>query len=79
MTGHTDDAPLLPGSRYPDRVTVGFARAQTAAVRLSAATGIPFADIGIRSPGTAAPPYPDDSAADRARNDTVTVLIGRFS
>lgn len=76
VTGHTDDRPLPPDAAVTDRVTLGFARAQTAAEHLSAAAGIPLDSIGIRSTGTLHPPYPDDSAADRARNNTVTVLVG---
>lgn len=76
VTGHTDDAPPPPGSPYRDRVTLGFARAETAADELAAGSGIPLTAIGVRSTGTAEPPFPDDSAADRLRNDTVTVLVG---
>ncbi|WP_329171762.1 OmpA family protein [Streptomyces sp. NBC_01477] len=76
VTGHTDDRPLPRTAAVTDRVTLGFARAQAAAERLSAAGGIPPGAIGIRSTGTLHPPFPDDSAADRARNNTVTVLVG---
>ncbi|CAG7646829.1 hypothetical protein [Actinacidiphila bryophytorum] len=76
VTGHTDDRPLPRGAAVTDRITLGFARAQAAAGHLAAAAGIPPAAVGIRSTGTLHPPYPDDSAADRARNNTVTVLVG---
>ena len=77
ITGHTDDAPLAPDSPYPDRINLGFTRAQTAGAALAGSSGIPLTAIGIRSTGTAQPPFPDDSAANRARNNTVTVLIGQ--
>jgi flagellar motor protein MotB len=76
VTGHTDDAPLPYGSPYSDRVNLGFARAQTVAEELATDTGIPLDSMGIRSTGTAEPPFPNDSAANRARNNTVTVLVG---
>lgn len=81
ITGHTDDTPLPPDSPYPDRINLGFTRAQTAAEALSDGSGIPLTAIGIRSTGTARPPFPDDSTANRARNrarnNTVTVLVGQ--
>jgi flagellar motor protein MotB len=76
VTGHTDDTPLPAGGPYADRITLGFARAQTAARQLALTTGLPQSAIGLRSTGTAEPPFPDDSTANRARNNTVTVLIG---
>lgn len=75
VTGHTDDSPLPAGSPWADRVTLGFARAQRAAEVLAAAGPVPLPSFGLRSTGTANPPYPDDSPADRARNNTVTLLI----
>lgn len=76
VTGHTDDTPLSSASPYSDRVNLGYARAQTAAEEIAGASSISLDSIGIRSRGTTDPPFPNDSAANRARNNTVTLLIG---
>lgn len=91
VTGHTDDLPLRPGSPYADRVNLGYVRAEVAAAELARAAGLPATGsgsgsgsgsrpgggtIGISSTGTAEPPFPNDSAAGRTRNNTVTVLVG---
>ncbi|MEU6853055.1 hypothetical protein ABZ901_24390 [Actinacidiphila alni] len=55
VTGHTDAVALPADSPYPDHVTLGYARAQRAAARLSASSGVPLSSVGLRSTGTLPP------------------------
>ncbi|WP_335987875.1 OmpA family protein [Glycomyces sp. MUSA5-2] len=75
VVGHTNDIPTGPGSRYDDNAALGLARALAAAQALADADGPALADIGIATAGDEDPPYPNDTEADRTRNQTVTFLV----
>jgi outer membrane protein OmpA-like peptidoglycan-associated protein len=72
VVGHTEDA---QPSGYPSSDALGLARAMAAAERMSEASGLPLSTFALSSSGMANPPFPNTTAADRARNRTVTVVV----
>lgn len=74
ITGHSDDTPVPPGSRYRDNTSLAFARALAAMELMSGSAALPRHLFALRAAGTA-PPYANSSAENRLRNRTVTLRI----
>lgn len=77
IVGHTDDAPPPPGFRYPDNTALGLARAVAVAEHLRESSTLPRTVFLLQSLGEEAPPYPNDSRENRARNRTVVLRVSR--
>jgi flagellar motor protein MotB len=73
VTGHTDAAPLPPGSRFGTDQGLQLARAQAGAAALGAA-GVPV-DAVAMDVAPSSPPYPATDGDDPARNRTVTLAV----
>ncbi|THV43415.1 OmpA family protein [Glycomyces buryatensis] len=75
VVGHTNDIPTGDGSRYEDNTELGLARALAAAESLAAAGELQLPEIHIATSGDDDPPYPNNTEADRRRNQTVTLTV----
>jgi flagellar motor protein MotB len=75
VVGHTDDSAQPHDSGYTSNNALGLARAMAAAAELSKAGGLPLSNFALSSSGAADPPYANATAAQRARNRTVTVVV----
>jgi type VI secretion system protein ImpK len=77
VVGHTDDTTPPPGFRYPDNTALGLARAMAVAEHLRESSTLPRTVFLLQSLGEEAPPYPNDSRENRARNRTVVLRVSR--
>jgi type VI secretion system protein ImpK len=75
VIGHTDGLPVPPSGDYTDNLELGTLRATVVREILRGAAGIPTARFSVSSMGDAMPLFPGHSAADRARNRTVSLRI----
>ena len=73
ITGHTDPDPLDSDSEFSSNYDLGMARALNVAEFLSAECGIPQHTLSVHSLGADDPPFPNDTAASRRKNRTVTL------
>jgi len=74
--GHTDAIPIRPGNeQFIDNYSLALARAETVKHFLADQGGLPSTRIHTASAGPSAPPYPNDTATNRARNRTVVLSL----
>jgi flagellar motor protein MotB len=75
VVGHTSDTAPVAGGPYADNAAVGLARALAAAVVVADGATLPLSAVDVATSGDVAPPYPNTDAANRTRNQTVTLRI----
>ncbi len=76
VEGHTDTIPVRPDNeQFIDNFSLGLARAEIVKHFLAEEGGLPAARIHTASAGQSSPPYPNDTAENRARNRTVVLSI----
>jgi len=76
VEGHTDAIPVRPNNeQFIDNFSLGMARAETVKHFLAEQGGLPTTRIHTASAGQSAPPFPNDTAENRARNRTVVISI----
>ena len=76
VEGHTDTIPVRPDNeQFIDNFSLGLARAEIVKHFLSEEGSLPAARIHTASAGQSSPPYPNDTAENRARNRTVVLSI----
>ncbi len=75
IEGHTDDIPMRSTSRFADNEALAEARAKAASQHFIQRAGFPEENIRTDAGSTA--PFPNDSAANRQRNRTITIEILR--
>lgn len=73
VTGHTEGVPVSPTLGYPDNIALGFARARSAAERMSVSAGLPMPMFLLSGAGAADTPFPDSAAPELNRTVTVTL------
>ena len=78
VQGHTDEDPVLPGSRYRNNFELGFTRAGMIAQCLSRFPGIPPQALVASSKGTNDPLFPDADDRSGQKNRTVVLRV-RFA
>jgi flagellar motor protein MotB len=77
VEGHTDNEPMRVTELHPDNYHLGLARAQAVVELLTRDCGVPAGALRATSAGDSAPPYPNDTAANRRRNRTVILKLKR--
>ena len=75
IVGCTDNVPVSGKKEYKDNQALGLMRAAAALKVLQSSSGLPAAAFKTVSRGTEWSPFPNDSAANRARNRTVVLRI----
>ncbi|GAA4509308.1 hypothetical protein GCM10023191_070360 [Actinoallomurus oryzae] len=75
VIGHTDGLAVPPSGDYTDNLELGTLRATVVREVLRGAAGIPTARFSVSSMGDAMPLFRGHSAADQARNRTVSLRI----
>ena len=75
VTGCTDNAPIKPSSQFKDNRVLGMQRALAVVKILRAESSLPNDMFQVLSPGVKAAPYPNDTAANRAKNRTATIQV----
>jgi flagellar motor protein MotB len=78
VIGCTDNLPVSGGKEYKDNKALGLLRAAAALRVLQSSSGIPTAAFKTVSYGVAWSPFPNNTAASRARNRTVVLRITGF-
>ena len=73
VIGCTDNAPVKSSSSFKDNRVLGMQRALAVVKFLRAQTSLPSELFQVLSPGVKAAPYPNDTAANRAKNRTVVI------
>ena len=77
VEGRTDDVPWRGAGGSRDNFAIGMVRAAAVAGILHGKGGVPAEVLSIQSLGDRAPLYPNDTAANRARNRTVVIRLSR--
>jgi len=75
VVGCTDNLPVSGKKEYKDNQTLGLMRAAAALKVLQSSSGVPSSAFKTVSRGTEWSPFPNDTAASRARNRTVVLRI----
>jgi flagellar motor protein MotB len=75
VVGCTDNVPVSGKKEYKDNKALGLMRAAAALQVLQSSSGIPTAAFKTVSYGAEWSPFPNDTAASRARNRTVVLRI----
>jgi type VI secretion system protein ImpK len=75
VVGHTDNIPIVTGSKYKDNLALGMARAVAVAEHLRTTAKLKSDIFLIGNLGESMAPYPNDTPENRARNRTVTIKI----
>lgn len=75
VVGCTDNVPVSGKKEYKDNKALGMLRAAEAQKVLQTSSGFPAASFKTVSYGADWSPYPNDTAANRARNRTVVLRI----
>ena len=75
VVGCTDNVPVSGKKEFKDNKALGLMRAAAALQILQSSSGIPTASFKTVSYGTEWSPFPNDSAANHARNRTVVLRI----
>lgn len=75
VIGHTDNDPVRPGGAFESNTHLGELRAQEVVKHLTTRAGIPASRLRPISSGDRDPPFPNTSAANKARNRTVSIEI----
>jgi len=76
IEGHTDATPIASaGSRYVDNFALGMARAEAVKTFLAQTGKLPASSMRTSSAGDSAPPFPNESEADRKRNRTAVLTL----
>ena len=75
VVGCTDNVPVSGKNEYKDNKALGMLRAAEAQRVLQTSSGFPAASFKTVSYGADWSPYPNDTAANRARNRTVVLRI----
>jgi flagellar motor protein MotB len=75
VVGCTDNVPVSGKKEYKDNKALGLMRAAVALQVLQSSSGIPTAAFKTVSYGAEWSPFPNDTAASRARNRTVVLRI----
>ena len=75
VIGHTDNDPIRPSSKYKSNEYLSELRANAVIEFLRASNLPPGAQLRPVAVGADSPPFPNDNAADKARNRTVTLEI----
>jgi flagellar motor protein MotB len=75
IEGHTNDWPVSPSGRWGDNWTLGLARASAAALYLKRHHQLARTRLQLRSAGGSATPFPNDTAENRRKNQTVVLYL----
>ena len=75
VIGCTDNVPIKPTSQFKNNRVLGMQRALAVVKFLRAQTALPGNLFQVLSPGDQAAPYPNDTAANRAKNKTVVIQV----
>jgi flagellar motor protein MotB len=75
IEGHTNDRPVSSSSRWRDNWTLGLARASAAALCLKNHHQLAQTRLQLRSAGGSATPFPNDTAENRRKNQTVVLYL----
>ncbi len=76
IEGHTDATPIASaGSRYVDNFALGMARAEAVKTFLSQTGKLPASAMRTSSAGESAPPFSNETEADRKRNRTAVLAL----
>ncbi len=76
IEGHTDATPMASaGSRYVDNFALGMARAEAVKTFLEQTGKVPASSMRTSSAGDSAPPFSNESEADRKRNRTAVLTL----
>ena len=75
VIGCTDNAPIKPTSQFKNNRVLGMQRALAVVKFLRAQTALPGNLFQVLSPGDKAAPYPNETAANRAKNKTVVIQV----
>lgn len=76
IEGHTDATPMASaGSRYVDNFALGMARAEAVKTFLAQTGKLPASSMRTSSAGDSAPPFPNETEADRKRNRTAVLTL----
>jgi chemotaxis protein MotB len=78
IEGHTDNTPLLPGSRYASNWELSLARAMSVVDYLIEAEGIAPERLGVAAFGEYHPRVPNDSPEHRAANRRIEISVLRY-
>jgi len=77
IEGHTDNQPIRKSKQYRNNEALALDRAQVVAEILATEYGFPTDSMRATSVGNAAPPYPNNTSANRKRNRTVVLKLSR--
>ncbi len=76
IEGHTDATPIASAdSRYVDNFALGMARAEAVKTFLAQTGKVPAGAMRASSAGESAPPFPNETEADRKRNRTAVLTL----
>ena len=75
VSGHTDNVPLIFGSRFRDNWDLAAARASSVVQSIEATALVPAARMQAVSFGESQPIEPNDTAAGRAKNRRIEIVI----
>lgn len=78
IEGHTDNQPLLPGSRYASNWELSLARAMSVVDYLTRYEGVAPTRIGVAAMGEFHPRVPNDTPEHRAVNRRIEISILRY-
>jgi chemotaxis protein MotB len=78
IEGHTDDQPLVPGSRYASNWELSLARAMSVMIYLVHVEGLSPRRMGVAAFGQYHPRYPNDTPEHRALNRAIEISILRY-
>lgn len=78
IEGHTDNQPLVPGSRYGSNWELSLARAMSVVNYLVRYEGLAPERLGVAAFGEYHPRYPNDTPPHRAANRRIEISILRY-
>ena len=78
IEGHTDNQPLIPGSRYASNWELSLARAMSVVDYLIAYEAIPPERLGVAAFGEYHPRLPNDTPRHQAANRRIEISILRY-
>jgi len=78
IEGHTDNEPLLSGSRYASNWELSLARAMSVVDYLVTDEGIAPERLGVAAFGEYHPRFPNDTSLHRAANRRIEISILRY-